>query len=412
MGVRVAIRNASAIVAITAAIPSMAIANDVPLISPQSLVALAEAVQRYKSIADAGDWQRLPSGSALRLGASGQRVVLLRERLKRTHDLSETGRAAGQRFDQGLKKALMRFQRRHGLVPSGVVYHDTRSALNVPVSSRLKQLRENYSRLLYLVENNISAANVVVNVPGFELEAVAQGRVALRSRVVVGHPKTPTPALISAITSLTLLPEWRVPARLAARDIIPLLQWDRGTYQRLGMRAFAVSNGQREEIDPSTINWFRADRSKISFRQNSGPRNVMGLVRINMPNDRMILLHDTPKRELFRHIAPAFSAGCVRVNRVFDLAVWLLRNQPDWDRAQIEKAISAGKKKTVPLSAAVPVRLVYLTAWKRDGTIHFRPDIYGRDTLDTAMRAAAHNNRKTLAKAATHSKSRPKRRDL
>jgi L,D-transpeptidase YcbB len=60
----------------------------------------------------------------------------------------------------------------------------------------------------------------------------------------------------------------------------------------------------------------------------------------------------------------------------------VLAKQPGWSLAQIEAAIATGKRMIVPLDQPLPVHLAYLTAWvNKDGSVHFRRDVYGRDAI-------------------------------
>ena len=106
---------------------------------------------------------------------------------------------------------------------------------------------------------------------------------------------------------------------------------------------------------------------------------LLGLVRINMPNKHAVYMHDTPLKALFSQSARAFSSGCVRVERVFDLVAWLLGEQ-GWTLAKVEDQIASGKKIDVKLKKPVPVHFVYLSAFAAgNGMAQFRPDIYGQD---------------------------------
>ena len=100
-------------------------------------------------------------------------------------------------------------------------------------------------------------------------------------------------------------------------------------------------------------------------------------------------MKERPWRELFSRTSRNFSSGCIRVENPLDLAEYLLADQPTWTRAEIDRAVAGGVERTVRLSRAVPVHLLYWTAWATsDGTVHFRPDIYGRDTtVRTALQA-------------------------
>jgi murein L,D-transpeptidase YcbB/YkuD len=116
------------------------------------------------------------------------------------------------------------------------------------------------------------------------------------------------------------------------------------------------------------------------FRQEPGPFNALGVVRINMPNKYSVYMHDTPLKQLFSQSVRAFSSGCVRVEKVLDLVAWLLSEQKGWDLARVEAQVERGERLDVKLSRPVPVHFVYLTAFANpNGMVQFRPDIYGRD---------------------------------
>jgi murein L,D-transpeptidase YcbB/YkuD len=97
-------------------------------------------------------------------------------------------------------------------------------------------------------------------------------------------------------------------------------------------------------------------------------------------------MHDTPMKMLFDQRSRAFSAGCVRVQGVFDLVDWIARYEPGWEQpGQAQAVVDAGQPLDVNLSRPLPVHFTYITAWaERNGDIEFRPDIYGRDgAVDT-----------------------------
>jgi murein L,D-transpeptidase YcbB/YkuD len=59
----------------------------------------------------------------------------------------------------------------------------------------------------------------------------------------------------------------------------------------------------------------------------------------------------------------------------------LLLGDSTWTAAALDSAVALGTEQTVPLARPVPVFVLYWTAWSDDdGTLHFRPDVYGRDT--------------------------------
>ena len=76
----------------------------------------------------------------------------------------------------------------------------------------------------------------------------------------------------------------------------------------------------------------------------------------------------------------AFSHGCVRVGRPFELAYALLARQVDDPEAYFQKVLRTRAETTVKLQEPVPVHLVYFTAWPdAQGRMEYRHDVYGRD---------------------------------
>ena len=102
------------------------------------------------------------------------------------------------------------------------------------------------------------------------------------------------------------------------------------------------------------------------------------------PNDFNVYLHDTPHDELFDERVRAFSHGCIRVERPAELARFILGPE-GWGDAEVRAALAADARRRVDLRRKVPVYIVYLTAYVRDGGLAFRSDLYGLD--DAILRA-------------------------
>ena len=98
------------------------------------------------------------------------------------------------------------------------------------------------------------------------------------------------------------------------------------------------------------------------------------------PNPYLVYLHDTPSQALFDREQRAFSSGCIRTERPFELVELLLANQDLWSRAAIDAAVASGTTRTIRLPKPVPVLMLYWTVDRNDqGAIVFKPDPYGRD---------------------------------
>src|SRR5690606_18632342 len=89
-------------------------------------VRLQGARDFYQRIVDGGGWPTVGPGPVLVEGSVGSEITRLRERLRITGDLPYS---AGDRLDRELVEALRRFQRRHGIEPTGDLDALTRAAL-------------------------------------------------------------------------------------------------------------------------------------------------------------------------------------------------------------------------------------------------------------------------------------------
>lgn len=341
------------------------------------------AVARYQKIVAAGGWRPIPAGKILRPEQINRRVGALRARLLRSGDLAPRRRRAGNAiytFDDPLKKALIRFQERHGLRPSGIVGRATMRALNVSAADRLSQLRINLVRLRDLLQSVPEPRYVLVNIPGYQLEAVRDNVIERRHRVIVGKRDLQTPGLKVMIKGINFHPFWRVPDSIAHRDLIPRLQKDPKYLDREHIRVLTRWGGT--VVDPQIIDWSKPSSRELKFRQDPGDWNALGLVRINMPNEHIVYMHDTPLKRLFGSHGRAFSAGCVRVQGVFKLVTWILRDEEGWSQQAVDQTIAAQEAVDVKLKTPVPVHFTYITAWaSSDGRVAFRADLYGRDGI-------------------------------
>ncbi len=351
-----------------------------PIRSDAMLGAVNDAIARYTQIQEKGGWPTIPGTRMIRPGDDDDRVPLARRRLAMTGDLKGAA-SKGLNFDGELEAAVRRFQERHGIRVSGRIDAPTIQAMNVPVQARIAQLKLNYQRIDELIGQRVEDRYVLVNVPGFQLEAVFQNIVEMRHRVIAGKPERQTPQVKAHIRALNFFPFWRVPDSVATLDLIPRLRKEPEYLQKEQIRVLSGAfNGP--EVNSTSIDWQTADAKVIKFRQDPGPQNALGLVRLDMPNEHGVYMHDTPMKPLFGQRARAFSAGCVRVQDVFALAAWVARDEPGMDRQKVDEILSGGNAVDIVLKFPLPVYFAYVTAWaEQDGRVEFRPDIYGRDGL-------------------------------
>jgi murein L,D-transpeptidase YcbB/YkuD len=130
---------------------------------------------------------------------------------------------------------------------------------------------------------------------------------------------------------------------------------------------------------------------KLRVRQTPGPKNALGLVKFEFPNEYDVYMHSTPSTELFSRTRRDFSHGCIRLEDPPALAKWVLRGMPEWTEENIRAAMNGDQTKAVRLREPIPVLIFYSTAVVvDDGEVHFFDDIYGLDaSLEQALAKAA-----------------------
>ena len=116
------------------------------------MTALDNAIERYRRIARRG-WRPIPNGRTIRPGDDDERIPLVKARLRATGDLGRSNSYfESLSLDDGVERALRRYQRRNGLRETGRVDRPTRAAMNVPATERLDQLRLNRRRIIDLMQ--------------------------------------------------------------------------------------------------------------------------------------------------------------------------------------------------------------------------------------------------------------------
>ncbi len=101
---------------------------------------------------------------------------------------------------------------------------------------------------------------------------------------------------------------------------------------------------------------------------------------LDAPNDYGVYMHDTPGKKLFDATVREFSNGCIRTQKIFEMATLVMGMDSDDPNMTLMNAIATGETQHLALNAPVPLYVLYWTAAAyEDGSVHFRPDRYGRD---------------------------------
>nr|WP_231873997.1 L,D-transpeptidase family protein [Luteibacter rhizovicinus] len=301
------------------------------------------------------------------------RVGALRARLVAGGYLDPT-LAHGDRYDSPLTDAVKRFQADQYMDADGSVGTDTLAALNVPVETRIGQVRVNLERARWLL-HALEGTFVVVDVAGYKISFYRDGKPVWKSRVQVGKPYRSTPIFRSQITYITFNPTWTVPPTILKNDILPKV---RANSAYLANNRIRVLDSAGNTISASGVNW--SNPRGITLRQDAGPGNSLGQVVIRFPNSFSVYLHDTPHQDLFSKARRDTSSGCIRVEHPLELVQLLFNDDQKWNRQAIDDRIATKKTQNVTLPTSVPVLLAYWTVdIGEDGKLAYKPDVYQRD---------------------------------
>ena len=224
---------------------------------------------------------------------------------------------------------------------------------------------------------------VLVDAGSARLHMVENGQIRDSMKVIVGAPETRTPMVASTIYYATLNPYWHVPDSLAKKIIAPGVL--RGGIGYLTTRGYEVVSAfdDGEVLDPKSVDWkaVAAGRATVKVRQKPGSGNSMGDMKFHFANSDNVYLHDTPQKELFGKAERTLSNGCIRLEDAPKLARWLMGGDP--------RLTSKTPEQHVQLAQGVPIFVTYLTAQPDGGSLAFRKDVYGYDSVTGAARVAA-----------------------
>ena len=343
-----------------------------------------DALATYLKLAAGGDSPAVPiPQKGVRPRTLYPGIPQLVARLRQLGDLAPDAAlpANPTSYDGAIVDAVKHFQRRHGLEPDGVLGRDTVTALNQPLSLRVRELELTLERYRW-IPLNFPEPPIVVNIPEFRLRTMRkQPAEYLTMRVVVGKAmRTQTPVFADNMRYLIFRPYWNVPPSIQRSELVPKAQRDPNYLADHGFEV--VSNSGVIVSDGSVSDdVMRGLRSgAYSIRQKPGPKNALGLVKFIFPNRYNVYLHSTPQPELFARARRDFSHGCIRVENPVALAAWVLRDKPAWTVDRIGATMNGDTSVQVNLDKPIPVLILYSTAVvEPDGEVRFFEDIYGHD---------------------------------
>ena len=251
-----------------------------------------------------------------------------------------------------------------GLLPTHPDYALLRDMLAHAKDPRqIAMIRANLDRWRWL-GRDLGLQYLMINVPEQILRLTVNNKIIRTYRAIVGRPgKTATPQLAEQVRNVVFNPTWTVPQSIVVGE-------------GLGKSLIANPAKAKREGYVATAN---ADGT-ITVVQQPGDTNSLGRVKLDMPNDHAIYIHDTPNRALFALPSRALSHGCVRAERATELAMTMAILGADLPpQTAIDDSLS-GKYTRVPMVKPFPVYIAYFTVARDvNGLLRSFPDIYGRD---------------------------------
>ncbi len=334
---------------------------------------LREGLKLYRRLRDEGQIDKLVIKKSLKKGSSGPHVEVLAQRMAAEGYLKP--QYVSQKFGSELHGAVREYQRTHQLRINGETDTNTRSSMNIPMATRVKQIELSLQRWR---ESDIvrekPAFYFRVNIPQFELEVWENNQIVRVHRIVVGNSNeetsverkqrgrfNQTPLLSKSLTTVVLNPLWFPPPRLQ-KELLSELEKEPDFFEK---NNYGIK--------------MKDDGSELIF-QKPGPDNALGAVKFLFPNEHDVYLHDTPKKALFERPVRAYSHGCMRLDKPLDMAEYLLGKINGMDRSAMDEIIKKEKEHYIKLQTPVPIFVEYNSVSVDDkGRVEFFIDVYKYD---------------------------------
>lgn len=281
--------------------------------------------------------------------------------------------------EAAVKAKLKEAQNLFSLLSDGALRSTIVQALNVPLQTRVAELKYTLNSIRWLHCIKQEQHVVMVNIPSATLLLYEHGKVVLESRIIVGKRSTPTPTLSSTITEVILYPYWNVPYKIATKELLPHIKRNPGY---LNANNYQVLNSNGKVVSPGSVNWGALGPGNFPYtiRQSTGCDNALGLIKLNFYNPFTVYLHDTPGKSLFGMNKRYFSHGCMRVEKAMNLGRYVLKeNAVAIDTLTEKGCLKNLSPIVVPATEKIPVFVLYHTAWiDSTGTVRFYEDVYNK----------------------------------
>lgn len=202
---------------------------------------------------------------------------------------------------------------------------------------------------------------------------------------------------------MVLNPTWSVPRSIIQEEIVSGLRKDSLYLKKRNFKVY--KSGQSVSLNGLTAKDFSSS-NRYSIVQDPGAGNALGKIKFMFKNPFGVYLHDTPTRAPFKYVNRAVSHGCMRVEKPFLFAEYLLNNNSRWTtdyikietgqkiddqnlvnefyskRTELRKNSSYGVTTEVKFDRYIPLFVDYYTVWvDENGIFNYRDDVYGKDKV-------------------------------
>ena len=284
--------------------------------------------------------------------------------------------------------------------PQGHIYQALRQHITdtINVTERIKTAI-NMERCRWKIHQPAADERcIIVNIPSQQLWATCPDSI-VPMRICCGSFSHKTPLLCSEINYFQVNPEWIIPLNIIKAEVA--VHAGDSTYFARNEYSI-VDRTSNDTLRATSVSSSELKSGKLRVVQKSGPRNSLGRIVFRFPNNFSIYLHDTNNRSAFNRDRRTVSHGCVRVQKPFELACFLLPEATEWKLEQMRISMDIPPKtkrgknylkehKDDPrpyrlvsyqsVSPKMPVYILYFTSFlnPETGKIESLPDLYGYD---------------------------------
>lgn len=175
---------------------------------------------------------------------------------------------------------------------------------------------------------------VLVNIPSYALYAV-NGTDTLTMRIGCGSVNTKTPLLTSRLKRMDINPKWIIPRSIINKDIVR----HAGNRSYFQSRRFEVVDRKKgESVEPT---WEVLNDPNYFVIQRGGEGNALGRIIFRFDNPFSVYLHHTSTTDVFDRSDRGVSHGCIRVEKPYELAAFLLGEGHSEDLQRIGYSMTA-----------------------------------------------------------------------